>query len=484
MKRTIFIMMAAVALGFMGCDRQTNAIQSVDMVVLKHGQIQLYDHASKQLVPYEAETDSVVNIAFDNNNHLFYTTANQQDLKLKMIDLTNKNSKPTLCADWQLTLRQVTDDMWGTGACLLATDKDRNNLYIMSQSPYEENIDVECYNIASGKAGTMSSSEYWENYDGVDRYGSDLFYNGDGSLYYVTPEGKYCLTDQIDFMALFDYEDCMKYLHFYPLDLSPDDKQVVIKANCEWGELDYGYHCLATLDGKQQSVLTDSDLQSFYPEWLSDGSLVYVGQEPRPQDDPYYDAEWNVTRHCIKILAPDGTASVLVSDAEEFYFNPKSAHVTVLPEEQAPLKGCDKVSFDNGKVTFCNSSTNESIPFDAEKNYVINGVFYHDYGFLYTVAIGDELYLKEIGIEEYPTRPEMRGDWGLKLGDCYSESCDKTASMELFETIMDDFAYVLLTKLEFGMDEQSCAFQNARYFNGYYNSTTDGWPENCVIRKD
>ena len=484
MKRAIFLLMAAVVLGFMGCNRQDNTIQSVDMVVLKHGQMQLYNHASKQLVPFEAETDSVVNLAFDNNNHLYYTTANQQDLKLKMIDLNDKHSKPTLCADWQLTLRQVTDDMWETGACSLSTDKDRNNLYIMSQSYEEENIDVEYYNIVSGKAGTMSSSEYWENYDGVERYGSDLFYNRDGNLYYVTPEGKYCLTDQTDFMSLFEYEDCMKYLYFYPLDMSPDGKQVLIKANCELGELDYGYHCLATLDGKQQSVLTDSDLQSFYPEWLSDGSLVYVGQEPRPKDDPYYDEEWNVARHCIKILAPDGTASVLVSDAEEFYFNPKSAHVTALPAEQAPLKGCDIATYDNGKVTFYNSLTLESIPFDAEKNYVINGVFDHDYGFLYTVAIGDELYLKEIFLEEYPTRPEMCGDWGLKLDDCYSESCGKTASMELFETIMDGFAYALLTKMECGLDENSCAFQSARYFNGYNHSTTDIWPENCVLRED
>ena len=483
MKKILLLLVILMTVGFIGCNPSPKMdFGKVDVVILKHGQMQFYNHETQKMVPYEAEADSVVNIAFDHNNHLYYTAACQQDIKLKMLDLTVRHPKPTLCADWQMTLNQITDDMWNTGACALYIDKDCNRLYILNQSPYQEAIEVEYYNVGSGKAGTMSGSEYWENYDGDPRFESDQFYNADGKLYYVTPEGKVALTDKMDLMSLFDIEDCAEYMHYYPMDLSPDGKQIVIKANCELGELDYGYHCVATLDGQHQRILTDSDLQSFYPEWLSDGSLVYVGSEPRPKDDPDYDEEWNNTRHCIKILAPDGTVSVTVSDAEEYYFNPLTAPVQPIQAEQAPLEGFDKAVINNGKVTFYNSTTDESLPFDAEKYPVINGVF-DDYAYYYTVVIGDELYLKEIDVAGYSATPMMYGDWGLKLSDCYSEECGKTASMEQFETIMDSYAYAVLTKMEYGLDEGSCAFKSSRFFNGYSHTTTDSWPENCVLRE-
>ena len=482
MKKILYLLVVLMTVGFIGCNRTQADLGKVDMVILKQGQMQFYDLASKQLLPYVAEADSVVNIAFDHNNHLYYTTACQQDIKLKMIDLSERHPKPTLCADWQMTLSQITDDMWNTGACALYIDKDCNNLYILNQSPYQDAIEVEYYNVGLGQAGTMSGSEYWENYDGDPRFESDQFYNADQKLYYVTPEGKVALTDKMDLMPLFDIEDCAQYMHFYPMETSPDGKRILIKANCELGELDYGYHCVATLDGQQQSILTDSDLQSFYPQWLSDGSLVYVGNEPRPKDDPDYDEEWNNTRHCIKIVAPDGTASMLLSDAEEYYLNPLTAPVHAKPAEQAPLEGFDKAVIKDGKVTFYNSTTDESLPFDAEKYPVINGVF-DDYAYYYTVAIGDELYLKEIDVAGYPASPMMYGDWGLKLSDCCSEACGKTATLEQFETIMDGYAYAMLTKMEYGLDEGSCAFKSARYFNGFNHTTTDGWPENCVARK-
>ena len=483
MKKICYLLVILMTIGFIGCNHpQKMDLGKTDVVILKHGQMQFYDQETQKMVPYEAETDSVVNIAFDHNNHLYYTSACQQDIKLKMLDLAASNPKPTLCADWQMTLSQITDDMWNTGACTLFADKDFNKLYIMCQSPYQEAIEVEYYNVVTGKAETMSSSEFWENYDGDERYESDQFYNADKQLYYVTPEGKVSLTDKMDLMSLFDDEDCARYMHFYPLDKSPDGKQIVIKANCELGELDYGYHCVATLDGQHQSILTDSDLRSFYPEWLTDGSLIYVGSEPRPKDDPDYDEDWNNTRHCVKILAPDGTVSVTVSDAEEYYLNPLTEPVHAILEKQAPLEGFDKAVIDNGKVMFYNSTTNDSTPFDAEKYPVINGVF-DDYAYYYTVAIGDELYLKEIDLSSYAASPLLYGAWGLKLSDCCSESCGKTASMEQFETIMDGYAYAVLTKMECGLDEGSCTFKNSRYFNGYTHTTTDGWPENCVARE-
>lgn len=484
MKKTLFFLIAIMAFGLIGCDHTPESNTSkVDVVIIQHGQLQFYDHATQKVTPYEAEKDSVVNVAFDDNNHLYYTSANQQDIKLKMIDLNVKNPQPTLCADWQLTLEQITDEMFDSNACELNKDKS-GNLYILNMSFNDEGDELECYNIASGKARTMSYNEYWEQYGSYDYDDAENFYNGDGMFYYVTPEGKYCLTDQMDFMTLFQNEELLRYLHFYPEEISPDGKKVIIKANSEIGELDYGYHCVATLDGKQQNILTDSDLMSYYPKWLSDGSLVYVGEEPRPKDDPYYNAEWNNTRYCIKMLAPDGTTSVLVSDAKQFFFNPINTPATTQQEGQMALEGYDQATFDNGKVTFINSSTNQSIPFDAEKNYVVNGVFDKDYSFYYTVTIGDELYLKKIDLFDYPVNPQLLGDWNLKLSDCYSESCGKVASMNNYDAIFDGYAYTVLTTIEFGLDEKSCEFQNTRYYNGYNGDRTDGWPEQCEERND
>ena len=152
MKKTLFFLIAIMAFGLVGCERTPESSTSkVDMVVIQHGQMQFYDHATQKVTPYEAEKDSVVNVVFDDDNHLYYTSANQQDIKLKMIDLNVKNPQPTLCADWQLTLEQITDEMFDSDACALNKDKS-GNLYILNMSPYDEGDELECYNIASGKA--------------------------------------------------------------------------------------------------------------------------------------------------------------------------------------------------------------------------------------------------------------------------------------------------------------------------------------------
>ena len=104
MKKTIFFLIAVMALVVTGCDWFHKAdLSKVDMVVIQHGQMLFYNHDTQKLTPYEAEKDSVVNLAFDNNNHLYYTTAQQQDF-LNMFgwhnyrsftNLSNKSSAST-----------------------------------------------------------------------------------------------------------------------------------------------------------------------------------------------------------------------------------------------------------------------------------------------------------------------------------------------------------------------------------------------------
>ena len=71
MKKTIFFLIAVMALVVTGCDWFHKAdLSKVDMVVIQHGQMLFYNHATQKQTPYEAEKDSVVNLVFDNNNHL------------------------------------------------------------------------------------------------------------------------------------------------------------------------------------------------------------------------------------------------------------------------------------------------------------------------------------------------------------------------------------------------------------------------------
>lgn len=468
MKKTLFFLFAIMALGFMGCDINpkpaANGKSDVDMVIIHQGQMQFYNHATQKLTPFEAETDSVVNIAFDNNNHLYYTAAHQQTLALKVINLSEANPQPALCANWQLTLDQITDLMFGTGASIIFMDDSMENLYMMKSSFDDDNpIGVEVFNIASGSTKGLTFEEYQPV--NSPSYAKDHFYNEQGKLYYVTPEGKVCLTDKIDFTSVFEEGDLVD-LFFYPNDISADGKQILYEADIEIGE-GWGYYCVASSDGQQQKILDGSDSWTLAPKWLADGSLVYVGEEPRPESDPAY-SDWNTTRHCIKIMDPQGLTSTLVSDAREFYVNPVGTPLNP-KEKQASLEGCDMAVFDKGKVTFYNSTTDTFIPLVAESDYVVSGVFWEDGVFYYTVAIGDELYLKKIFLGPIKSEPDMVTDWELELKDCFSEKCGKAATMLSFSNFP-------LVGIESGVYEELCVFQGYQYYNLHTETKTDYWP--------
>ena len=470
MKKTLFFV-ALMALCFVGCDRQpkpgkTETIDttSVDMVIIKHGQMQFYDHETQKVMPYEAETDSVVNIVFDHNNHLYYTAAHQQDLKLKMIDLSAKDPKPTLCADWKLNLDDITDVMFGTGAVKLEIDDGMENLYMMNNHTNESlTFDYETYHIGSGKSEGMSYEDH--RLANISTSFMDHFFEEQGKLYYVTPEGKVCLNDQIDFSAYFEEGD-LGDLGFYPMSMSPDGQTIVFDANCEIGE-GWGFYCLASSDGKRQSVLADSDNWKMMPQWLDDGSLVYVGSEPRPKTDPEY-RDWNTTRGCIKILDPNGETTLLVSDAKLFYLNPVGKPLPSAEDRQAFLGGCDMAIIEDGKVTFYNSATGEYIPLVMEKDEVISGVFNGPDVFYYTVAIGDELYLKQFYIDYYYHSPSMIGDWNLKKSDCKTENGRHVAPMT-------SYANAPAVGIVYKYDAEFEQFMEKRHYNIADKKIEEGW---------
>ncbi len=481
MKKTLFVLITVVAFGLMGCDNNAkpdrNVKSDVDMAIIDHGQLQFYNHATQKLTPYEAETDSVVFIAFDNDNHLYYAAGRQQVLKLKSIDLLEANPQPKLCANWELTpdqYRSLQHHWISRHGFGIFMDDNMENLYMASSEINGFDPTAFVYNLATGEAKSLSWDEYCEA--SIGGFGDDRFYVEQGQFYYLTPEGKACLNDKIDFAPAFDaFEEVMDEESFRPVNISPDGKKVVYSVKGELEESG-GFYCVATSDGQNQTLL-DSYKDDLAPQWFEDGSMVYAGREPRPESDPDYDPEWNNTRGCIKIVNPQGTVSTLVSDAEVFCVNPYGT--TLQPkEQQASLMGCDMAIFDKGKVTFYNSTTNTFVPFVAEKDYVVNGAYYGAEDFYYTVAIGDELYLKEVffnyGMSSYPS---IITDWERKLGDCVSESCGMVASMRHVTAKSTNSPYgVLLTGIDCGIYEELCVFSGVQYYNSESRMKTDYWP--------
>ena len=183
MKKTLYFLIAALALGVMSCERTA---PRVDLVIINHGQMQFYNHAKQKLTPYEAETDSVVNVLFDKSDHLFYTAAHQQALTLKSLDLTESHPQPKVCASWKLTLDQITDEVYGTGAEGMFLDEALENLYLMRGSFEDDDpIYAEAFNIASGTKKVLTFEEYEPVYQ--LSIAQDHFYSEQEKFYYVAP---------------------------------------------------------------------------------------------------------------------------------------------------------------------------------------------------------------------------------------------------------------------------------------------------------
>ena len=140
------------------------------------------------------------------------------------------------------------------------------------------------------------------------------------------------------------------------------------------------------------------------------------------------------------------------------------------PSAAPSLKGCDMAVFEDGKVTFYNSSTNAFVPFTAEKDYVVTGVFYDEDEFYYTVSVSDELYLRKIDLSAEAPASVQLVDWGLKLSDCYDESCEKCASMDYYSDVQ-------MVGIAYNMGEMCKGFMDEKYYLIEEQTVSDGWPE-------
>ena len=469
MKKTILLLVAIVALGLVGCKHTPKDKKDVsyggDVVVVDHGQLGFYDVETQKLTPFEKETDSVINLLFDDNNHLYYTISKDQKLSLKMVDLNEASPEPKLCADWNMDLMSSLDEMSGKPSPIF-WDKNKENICTYKTDYEEFTFTTLLYNLKTGKVRAADEEEDLYYYDFDKGFDQDHYYYEGTGFYHVTPEGKFCLTDQLNFDKVFD-EDELEGLEFISESLSPDGLRMLFEACVIWGD-GWGHYGVSTLDGKEQTLFDDSDIWDLTPQWLADGSLVYVGQAPLPKDDPEYEEDWNTTQPCIKIVDPQMNVST-ISLGDLFAIKPWG-ETKKNDIQQGNLEGCDVALLDNGKVTFYNSMTGEFVPYVAETDSVINGVFIYGSDFYYTVVIGDELYLKEIYLSEYATMPSMRAAWDLKLNDCVSETYGKASTLEWIPSLDRIGIYH-----NFSWDYYN--FADIRFYSLYENVKVDGWEE-------
>lgn len=471
MKNKYLLMMAALLIGLASCHR--NETNSVDLVIVDNGKMCFYDVENQSLTPYEKETDSVLNLLFDDNDHLYYTVSKDQNLTLKMLDLGTPSPSPKTCADWNMTLENAINEITGIVSNIF-WDRNKENILIF-KTDYEDYVmSVILYDTKTGKVSEMPEEEAFDIYGYNKDFDASHFYEEGRNLYYATPQGNVCLTDNIDFLSAFEDEDELEDLFFDAEAISPDGRQVVYAATIMWGE-GWGFYGLANLDGSSQLLLDDSDIWDFTPEWLSDGSVVYVGKAPRPKNDPLYDEDWNYMQPCIKRLDSQKKVTTL-SMGETFAVKPFGEKKEVA-EKQGNLEGCDVAIFDNGKVTFYNSTTGAFVPYVNETDSVINGVFVYDYEFYYTVAIGDELYLKRIYLSEYSTRPSMCTAWDLKLDECVSETYGKASPLEWIAAL--DRVGI---NHNFSWDYYN--FADIKFYNYDKNEKYDGWNEDEDVETD
>lgn len=310
-------------------------IAEYDMALLDNGKLCFYNTKTSVATPLEAEKDSVVNVLFE-PDIVYYCVAVDNQILLRSLDLTQPDPQPKQLADWGVPYEDCVTETYGT-VSPLECYRNRKTLGLyhnFSWDGYWFNKQ-RLYNLETGEvtdwtqeweeAGNVMQSEEEEeqteeNYhyistaDELQEYLRQMegqYYMTDGN------DGNYvCLTDQIDFSKYVSDPDYATETEFEYVSSSPDNLKVLYMAILEWGDFPHGILAISSTDGKLQMPLEDTDCTGFMAQWLDDGSLVYVGEEPLSPDDPDYDANWHYRSHCIKRIYPDNHVEIMAHCGE------------------------------------------------------------------------------------------------------------------------------------------------------------------------
>lgn len=341
MKKLSFLI-AALVLFMIGCDNQNKPqtpkapalpadIAEYDMVMLDNGQLNFYNTSTGVMTPLEAEKDSVVNAHFE-PDIVYYCVAKDNHILLRCIDLSQPNPQPKELGDWGVPYDDCVTETYGE-VSPLEFYRGRNTLGLYHNFSWDgywfnqqKLFDLETGEIAdwtweweeAGYASDDEQSEEDYHYVSTADELRDYLTQIEGQ-YYMTDgndDNYVCLTDQMDFTPYISDPDYASDIEFEYVSSSPDNLKVLYMVILEWGDFPHGILAVSSTDGKLQMPIEDTDCTGFNAQWLDDGSLVYVGEEPLSPDDPDAENHYHYRPHCIKRIYPDGHVEIIAHCGE------------------------------------------------------------------------------------------------------------------------------------------------------------------------
>ena len=307
MKKAYLFLSIAIVCAMVGCDQKPSTQvsdndekqmeqndekqSSPDLGFVENGQLKFYDIQKDETEVYTQETDSVVNAVCSTDGKVYYNVISDNHLLLKCLDIKADNSMPESLADWGLDLTATkenfalygdmylnndqtqialeVDIMWFAGPCYNLAIYDCASKTISKTILYQFNEEVETMDF-------FDDENNFKVYAPEANFDIGRFEDSDG-FYYLNNGQKICLNDQLkdmedmgDFEVEFDHD---------PIALDPSGKRLLFATDVYLGDGLLGFFAVSSLDGKTQIALPNSDVMEDRPQWLSNGSLVYIGYE-------------------------------------------------------------------------------------------------------------------------------------------------------------------------------------------------------------
>lgn len=261
-----------------------------DLGFVENGKLKFYDAQNGRIDIYTNETDSVVDAICSEKGKVYYNVIAGNRLLLRCLDMKSDNLMSEQLADWNLDLNEY-DYSPAFGKMYFSIDQTQiglevevswfggpcSNLAVYDcKSKKINKIILYQYDDDKGYVVFMESS--FEAYKPKANFDEGQFEDSAG-FYYLGAGKRVCLNDQINDLKIINlgFED-MEFEH-YPLELDPSGKRVLFASSVFLGDGLVGFYAVSSLDGKSQVVLSNSNVMDDCPQWLSNGSLAYIGNK-------------------------------------------------------------------------------------------------------------------------------------------------------------------------------------------------------------
>ena len=213
---------------------------------------------------------------------------------LKCLDLKANDPKPESLAEWKLeSSDEDTFPLYGN----MYLNKDQNQVALQVDITW---FAGPCCNLAVYDCDTktidkiilyqfdeehttmdfMDEENLFEVYAPAINFDTTLFDNSDG-LYYLGNDQRICLNDKINDSQIEELGFEEDYYYYYPIAMDPTGEKMLFGSVLVMGDGVFGYFAVSSLDGKEQFILPNSDVNDACPQWLKDGSLVYIGWDDK-----------------------------------------------------------------------------------------------------------------------------------------------------------------------------------------------------------